>query len=69
MATLKQFFSAFSENQTSLMQQKFLQLWNRLYDIYRLFKESLRADGIAYQGMLYQDVATHKALTLTFAPS
>ena len=66
VATLKQFFSAFSENQTSLMQQKFLQLWNRLYDIYRLFKESLRADGIAYEGMLYRDVATDNDITFTF---
>ena len=65
-AALRQFFSAFSDNQTSLMQQKFLQLWNRLYDIYRLFKESLRADGMAYEGMLYRDVADDDSITFTF---
>lgn len=53
---LKHFFSNFSDDHESLMQEKFKRLWSRLYDIYTTFREELRNDGIAYEGMLYRDV-------------
>lgn len=55
--TLRQFFGSFADNPTSQMQEKFRQLWSRLLEIYTTFREQLRADGLAYEGMLYRDVA------------
>lgn len=60
--TLKHFFSAFSDSKPSEMRERFMRLWKRLYDIYTTFRESLRRDGLAYEGMLYRDVAEDKGL-------
>ncbi len=59
---LKHFFSAFSDNKPSEMREKFMRLWKRLYEIYTTFRESLRNDGLAYEGMLYRDVAEDNGL-------
>ena len=53
---LKRFFSNFSDDD-SKVKQNFAQLWNNLGNIYTSFRDSLRAQGIAYEGMLYRDVA------------
>lgn len=53
---LEHFFSNFTANHDSLMQEKFLHLWSKLYEIYTTFREELRNDGLAYEGMLYRDV-------------
>ena len=36
---------------------RFLQVWNILYPLYRDFKERLRTQGMAYEGMVYRDLA------------
>lgn len=56
--TLRAFFPDFEGNSTRL-QQKFLQLWSKLYDIYEAFNQTLREKGIAYEGALYRDVRQH----------
>ena len=54
--SLKHFFGNFTDGHQTMMQEKFLRLWSRLYDIYTTFREELRSDGLAYEGMLYRDV-------------
>lgn len=54
---LTEFFSLFSADHDSAIRMKFTRLWSRLYDIYTEFRVSLRQSGIAYEGMLYRDVA------------
>lgn len=63
---LKEFFNTFSDNHTSLLREKFLRLWNKLYDIYTIYKDELRADGIAYEGMLYRDVCENSDSEFTY---
>lgn len=64
-AALKRFFANFND-ETSQIKQNFASLWNCLGDIYTSFRDSLRAQGIAYEGMLYRDVAESlKAATTT----
>ena len=55
-ALLKRFFNHFTDNNSQL-QQRFLDLWSRLYDIYTDFRQRLRNQSLAYEGMLYRDVA------------
>lgn len=54
---LRKFFSNFSEDQNTVLKERFLKLWGRFGDIYRNFKDRLRAQNMAYEGMLYRDVA------------
>lgn len=37
--------------------QKFLELWRQLPDVYTEFKRQLKADGLAYEGMVHSEVA------------
>ncbi|MCM1079134.1 MAG: PD-(D/E)XK nuclease family protein [Bacteroidales bacterium] len=64
--TLKTFFKNFTDDNTSKMREKFMHLWSRLYEIYTTFREELRNDGLAYEGMLYRDVAETKELTFDY---
>jgi hypothetical protein len=36
--------------------EEFLTIWEQLHAIYVLYKESLRAKGIAYEGMIYREI-------------
>lgn len=63
---LKAFFKNFTDDSTSKMREKFMHLWSRLHDIYTIFREELRNDGLAYEGMLYRDVAEEKELTFDY---
>lgn len=53
---LMHYFNSFTKDKESQLKQKFVSLWNNLYDIYSDFKEKLYSLGIAYEGMLYRDV-------------
>lgn len=53
---LQHFFHAFSDNHESVIQQKFISIWNNLLGIYNDFKAQLATLGIAYEGMLYRQV-------------
>ncbi len=59
-AILCKFFSNMTENHESELRKRFLDLWSHLEDIYNNFKERLRKQNIAYEGMLYREVATEK---------
>ena len=54
--TLSQFFRNFSIEQVTELKRRFISLWDVLGDIYTQYKELLREQGIAYEGMLYREV-------------
>ncbi|MEJ2005989.1 MAG: hypothetical protein P8X57_13740, partial [Cyclobacteriaceae bacterium] len=55
-ALIQEFWSGFADRHSESKEQ-FLQVWNRLYEIYEAFQEQLHNDGYAYEGMLYRDLA------------
>lgn len=59
---LQRFFSNFSDNHESKIKKNFEMLWNKLGIIYSTYKEQLRNQGIAYEGMLYRDVVENGEL-------
>lgn len=44
----------------TVLQKKFNDIWKNLGPLYHAFRDSLRKDGLAYEGMLYRDVVEHK---------
>lgn len=54
---LHKFFSNFTSDNNSELKKRFLQLWCHFEDIYNNYKERLRKQNIAYEGMLYREVA------------
>lgn len=61
-AALSRFFGTLSGEEQSAIRDKFLRLWSNLGAIYTRFRAELRRDGLAYEGMLYRDVAESEAL-------
>ena len=53
--SIEQFFKNFKPEKESDVKKNFQDIWERLYSIYVNFKESLRKENIAYEGMLYRD--------------
>lgn len=60
-ALLKRFFSNFQDDDSTL-QRRFIEIWSRLYDIYTDFRQRLKSQGLAYEGMLYNEVAKAPAI-------
>ena len=52
---LRRFFANFDDNPEGI-RERFITLWNKLNDIYNDFKQRLRCQKLAYEGMLYRDV-------------
>ncbi|MDO4160216.1 MAG: PD-(D/E)XK nuclease family protein [Prevotellaceae bacterium] len=59
---LQKFFSNFSDDHNSELKRRFLQLWCHFEDIYNNFKNRLNEQNIAYEGMLYREVATDETV-------
>ena len=55
---VRRFFSNFTDDDSAL-QKRFLQLWSKLYEVYQTYNDSLKAQGLAYEGMLYRSVAVN----------
>lgn len=53
---VRRFFVNFAPENESEIKNKFKSTWEVLYPIYSSFKEELRQQHIAYEGMLYRDV-------------
>ena len=53
---LHRLFGYFAETKSEL-KERFNMLWGKLAAIYNDFRTTLRRDGLAYEGMLYRDVA------------
>jgi hypothetical protein len=54
---IKQFWSSFSGGKSSQSQQDFLKFWELLLRLYELFRERLKKNNMAFEGMMYRDVA------------
>ena len=61
-AIIRQFFSNFDDNHTTVLKERFLRLWSRMGDIYHDFNRRLAEQGLAYEGALYRQVATDEAV-------
>jgi len=59
---LQRFFSNFTEEHPTQLKERFLMLWSRLADIYHNFRQRLTAQGLAYEGMLYRQVAENLSI-------
>ena len=53
---IQQFFQNFSIEQTTVLKERFISLWNVLGKIYNQYHEVLASKQIAYEGMLYRNV-------------
>ena len=51
IAAIKKFWSSFHTGTCSREQQEFLQIWDKLYDTYTLFRSSLFEQQLCYEGM------------------
>ena len=65
-AILTRFFANFNSDHNSELKERFLRLWSNMADIYASYKDSLRRQGIAYEGMVYRDVAENKDIKLEY---
>lgn len=65
-ALLHKFFNSFNDIQESEIQKRFTTFWAHYGDIYHDFKDALRKQGIAYEGMLYRDVVNDKSLSFKY---
>ena len=65
-ALIRRFFSNFSDDHNSELKQRFLRLWSRIGDIYHTFNEQLAAQGLAYEGALYRQVAEDEAIAFEY---
>lgn len=63
---LSEFFSLFSAEHNSTIRMQFERLWSRLYEIYTEFRAALRQSGLAYEGMLYRDVAESADMNMEY---
>ena len=59
---LKKFFSNFTDDHTTELKKRFIELWNHLYDIYLDFSKRLADQGLAYEGALYRKVVEDKEI-------
>ena len=54
---IRRFWSHFIPSHESHRKESFAKTWAVLYEIYRDLRASLRKDGMAYEGMIFRDVA------------
>jgi len=66
VSALQRFFSNFSEDHNSRIKEKFLKLWSKFGDIYRDYRRRLSEQQLAYEGMLYREVAERGDVNLPF---
>ncbi|MGN1253571.1 MAG: PD-(D/E)XK nuclease family protein, partial [Prevotella sp.] len=50
----------------TVLQKRFNDIWKNLGPLYHAFRDSLRKDGLAYEGMLYRDVVERKVSDFHF---
>ena len=54
---LQRFFHGFSVEKNSELRERFLELWDKMHDIYTALREELFAEGLAYEGAQFRQVA------------
>ena len=50
-------FSQDPKHKTSKVKERFIQIWEILYPLYLSFNEKLKAQGLAYEGQVYREMA------------
>lgn len=64
---VQQFFTNFAPQKKSELKEKFKNTWEVLHNIYTSFREVLKKEQLAYEGMLYRDVIEkEKGLNLAY---
>lgn len=58
---LRRFFANFEDNPEGI-RERFITLWSKLNEIYIHFRQQLRIQGLAYEGMLYREVAEQQSI-------
>ena len=53
---IRSFWSSFQPESADTNKQQFLQVWELLFPIYTELRETLTAQGLAYEGMIYREV-------------
>lgn len=53
---IMQFWSTFEEDTSGTGRQTFMRIWERLYDVYISFRNTLSEQGVAYEGMIHRTV-------------
>ncbi|MDR2009075.1 MAG: PD-(D/E)XK nuclease family protein [Bacteroidales bacterium] len=54
---IKRFWTNINQANISYQKERFLSLWEKMYDIYTEFRQILINKGIAYQGLIYRMIA------------
>ena len=57
IAAVRMFWSSFNPKGDTPNQQRFLALWEVLYQLYTRLRDELAAEGQAYEGMIFREVA------------
>lgn len=57
IAAIRQFWTNFMPYEESSTKKEFMETWQVLFPLYSRFKEELQERKLAYQGMIYRDVA------------
>ena len=57
IAAIRQFWTNFMPYENSSTKNEFMETWQVLAPLYKEFKSQLEERGVAYQGMIYRDVA------------
>lgn len=65
-ALLAKFFSNFSEDQNTILKERFLRLWCHFHDIYTTYNNRLFEQGLAYEGALYRKVANDEDIQFDY---
>lgn len=65
-AILQKFFSNFTDDNESELKKRFLKLWCHIGEIYNDFQQRLHKQNIAYEGMLYRDVANCETINYKY---
>ena len=63
---LQRFFSSFNGAYNSNLKNNFLRIWDKIGEIYNLFRENLRAQNIGYEGMIYRDVVENENIKFDY---
>lgn len=53
---IENFFGLTSGKSKTELQNRYFEIWDILYDVYKTFRDSLRENGLAYPGMVARDV-------------
>ncbi|MCL2726868.1 MAG: PD-(D/E)XK nuclease family protein [Bacteroidales bacterium] len=60
---VQMFWGSFQPQKTEL-QESFIQMWEVMYPLYSRFRHALEEQGLAYEGMLYRQVAEQEELSI-----